>query len=109
MTIPVVKTAISPSNGMPAHPAPSAVSMNVGQITVASDAPASHTVAATTSLIQIYATSDVLFYTDKAGEPFIPDFGMPLAGGAYFSFSVDAGCTLHFSAEKSTLVYVLEG
>ncbi|MNF16943.1 hypothetical protein D3C80_2202060 [compost metagenome] len=59
--------------------------------------------------MQIKPTSDVLFYTDAAGEEFTPDFGMPLAGGGYFSFSVDAGCTLLFSAEKSALVYVLEG
>lgn len=109
MTIPVVKTAIAPNNGMPAHPAPSAVSMNVAQLSVGADAPASHTIAATTSLIQICATSDVLFYTDKAGEEFTPDFGMPISGGGYFSYSVDARCTLHFSAEKAALVYVLEG
>lgn len=109
MTIPVVKTAIAPHNGMPAHPAPSAVLMNVVQISVSADAPASHTVAPTTSLVQIKPTSDVLFYTDVAGEEFTPDFGMPLAGGGYFSFSVDAGSTLHFSADKDALVYVLEG
>ncbi len=109
MTIPVVKTAIAPNGALPAHPAPSAVSMNVTQISVAAATPASHTVAPTTSLVQIKPTSDVLFYTDAAGEEFTPDFGMPLAGGGYFSFSVDAGCTLHFSAEKAALVYVLEG
>lgn len=109
MTIPVVKTAIAPSGGMPAHPAPNAVSMNVTQLTVDLASPASHTVESTTTLIQIYATSDILFYTDKAGEPFTPDFGMPLTAGGYFSFSVDAGCTLHFTAEKSALIYVLEG
>ncbi|MCX2696240.1 hypothetical protein [Ochrobactrum chromiisoli] len=109
MTIPVVKTAIAPNGGMPAHPAPSAVSMNVSQISVDIASPADHTVAHSTTLIQIYATSDILFYTDKSGEPFTPDFGMPLTAGAYFSFSVDAGCTLHFSAEKSALVYILEG
>lgn len=109
MTIPVVKTAIAPSNGMPAHPAPSAVSMNVSQISVSEAAPFSYTILANTSLVQIYVTSDVLFYTDKVGEPFTPYFGMPLTAGGYYSFSVDAGCTLHFSAEKAALIYVLEG
>ncbi|SPL65070.1 hypothetical protein [Ochrobactrum soli] len=109
MTIPVVKTAIAPNGGMPAHPAPNAVSMNVSQISVSEGAPFSYTVTAATSLVQIYPTSDILFYTDKTGEPFTPDFGMPLVGGAYFSFSVDAGCTLHFSADKAALIYVLEG
>jgi len=109
MSIPVVKTAIAPSGGMPAHPAPSAVSMNVSQISLDAETPASHTVATSTSLIQLYPTSDVLFYTDKEGEPFTPDFGMPLAAGGYYSFSVDAGCMLHFSAEKAALIYVLEG
>lgn len=109
MTIPIVKTAIAPKGGMPAHPAPSAVSMNVSKISVPEDGPASHTVAHATSLVQIKSTSDVLFYTDKSGEQFTPDFGMPLAAGGYFSFSVEAGCTLHFSADKAALVYVLEG
>jgi len=109
MSIPVVKTAIAPSNGMPAHPAPSAVHMNISQISLDAETPASHPVASTTSLIQIFPTSDVIFYTDKSGEPFTPDFGMPLAAGGYYSFSVDAGCVLHFSADKAALVYVLEG
>lgn len=109
MTIPVVNTAIAPNNGMPAHPAPSAVRMNVSQISVTADVSASHTVATTTSLVQIKPTSDILFYTDAAGEVFTPDFGMPLTAGGYFSFSVEAGCTLHFSAEKAALVYILEG
>jgi len=109
MTIPIVKTAIAPNGGMPAHPAPSAVSMNVSQISVSEAAPFSYTILANTSLVQIYVTSDVLFYTDKVGEPFTPYFGMPLTAGGYYSFSVDAGCTLHFSAEKAALIYVLEG
>ncbi len=109
MSIPIVKTAIAPNGALPAHPAPSAVSMNVAQISVAADAPASHTIAPTTSLVQIKPTSDVLFYTDAAGEPHTPEYGMPLTAGGYFSFSVDAGCTLHFSADKAALIYVLEG
>lgn len=109
MSIPVVKTAIAPHNGMPAHPAPSAASMNVFHISVAADSPAAHTVSDRTSLVQIKPTADVVFYTDRAGEDFTPDFGMPLSAGGYFSFSVDAGCTLHFSAEKSALIYILEG
>jgi len=48
MTIPVVKTAIAPNGGMPAHPAPSAVSMNVSQISVDIASPADHTVANST-------------------------------------------------------------
>lgn len=109
MSIPIVKTAIAPHNGMPAHPAPSAVAMNIFQISVAADSPAAHTVSAATSLVQIKPTDDILFYTDVAGENFTPDFGMPLSAGGYFSFSVDAGCTLHFSSEKPALVYILEG
>lgn len=109
MSIPLVKTAIAPNNGMPAHPAPSVASMNIFQITVVADAPAAHTVSAATTLVQIKPTADVIFYTDKVGEDFTPDFGMPLTAGGYFSFSVDAGCTLHFSSEKSALVYILEG
>ncbi|MGQ5718853.1 hypothetical protein [Pseudochrobactrum asaccharolyticum] len=109
MSIPIVKTAIAPNGGMPAHPAPSAASMNIFQISVTADTPAAHTVSALTSLVQIKATADVFFYSDRAGEDFTPDFGMPLSAGGYFSFSVDAGCTLHFSSEKPAIVYVLEG
>nr|WP_312196582.1 hypothetical protein [Brucella anthropi] len=109
MTIPVVKTAIAPSNGMPAHPAPSAKHDNISAIPLDAGSFFSYDILDDTSLIQIYTNADVLFYTDEQDSTFIPNFGIPLTAGGYFSYSVETGCTLHFSSDNQALIYILEG
>ena len=109
MTIPLVNAAIAPSGALPAHPSPSAKLMNITQISVVSGGHISHTISILSSLVQIYTTGEVLFYTDDEGQEFTPDFGMPLSAASYFSYSVAAGSTLHFSADKSANIYILEG
>lgn len=109
MSIPLVNTAIAPSGALPAHPAPTAEDMNISQLSVDANGHIAHEISTESSLIQVHATGDVLFYSDKNGDAFTPDFGMPLTAGGYFSFSVRAGSTLYFSSQKNALVYVLEG
>jgi hypothetical protein len=112
MTIPIVKTAIAPNGGMPAHPAPNArffrhdndyYLTNCNTHPVFSSFVNSLSFNASTSLIQIYTPEDVRFCTNI--DPDFPDLdvalelnGMILKGGGYYSFSVDPGTTFFVKA-----------
>ncbi|MCH4539472.1 hypothetical protein [Ochrobactrum sp. A-1] len=129
MTIPVVKTAIAPKDGMPAHPAPNAkyfkythssgdtVMPNTQKITVMADIVNSSPVSMNTSLIQIFTPEDVLFLANLDWQlpqeqlnNYITWNGMPLRAGGYYSFSVDPGTMLFFkSVTTDTEITVLEG
>lgn len=130
MTIPIVKTAISPSNGLPAHPAPNAkyfryespngnvtVMPNTQKVTVSKDFVNFGVVSMNTTLVQIFTPEDILCLANldwqlpqEQLDNLIAWNGMPLRGGGYYSFSVDPGVMLFFkSVTTDTEITVLEG
>lgn len=125
MMIPIVRTAIAPNNGMPAHPAPHAAYFKNGDSMVPncttynfhSAYEKEFKFSESTNLIQLYTNADVkiLTYTpidenDEYVEGIFDASALLLNAGGYYSFSVIPASTLYFKAvsEPGDLT-ILEG
>ena len=127
MTIPIVKTAIAPNNGMPAHPAPNAryfryeflgtdtYQPNCKKVPVFSSFSNSLTFSQMTSLVQIYTPVDIIFCTNIDQDSLIIEdildaCGMILKAGGYYSFSVTPGSMFFVkSLDRDDNITILEG